>query len=322
MSSTTPLSKNDVRRQLIERISASTTFSRSERLTDLLRFLAEKTLRGDTHDLNEHLIGVEVFGKAADYSILDDSSVRASVRLLRLKLHEYFAAEGREETCVVEIPKGSYVAVFRTIEQKVPGSQTRASIGRVTIQLLPWALAALFLVVIISGHSFRGITRPYVNGAPWPLSMLSDSGNQPALKSFVDESPGQRELWEGESVHVCPQGYGMAGVRVSDDSFTCLRMMPQDQESQVLSILDKGTQADFGLGNMHVCPSGMYMRGLQSNDNWLICANGASLHSPFLNASGATQGNGMHMCPLVNGRQTVMTGIHYQRNDYSCAAAK
>jgi hypothetical protein len=313
--------QSDVRWQLIERISASTTFNRSERLTDLLRYLAEKALSGATENLTERQIGIAVFSKPADYSVLDDSSVRASVRLLRLKLHEYFGSEGREETCVIEIPKGSYVAVFRTVLHEAPRIQPKGSAGRLAMRLLPWALAALFLTIMILGDSFRHIAGSSATAPFWPLSVLLDKGDQPVLKSFVDVPPGEEEIWQGVSVHVCPQGYGMAGVQVMENSFTCLRMLPQGQESQVSSILDAGTQADFGRGSMHVCPSGMYMRGLHTTNNLLICANGASLHSPFLDANGATHGNGMHMCPLVNGRQTVMTGIHSRRNDYSCAAA-
>jgi hypothetical protein len=156
---------------------------------------------------------------------------------------------------------------------------------------------------------------PYAIDGVWPCHTP-----QAAQQSFVDVPPGQQEVWQGYSVHVCPLGYGMAGAQVIANSFTCLRMVPQGQEGQVRSILDAGTQANFGRGSMHVCPSGMYMRGLHAINNWLICANGVSLGNPFLDPNGATQGNGMHMCPSVSGRQSVMTGIHDQRNDFSCAS--
>lgn len=158
-------------------------------------------------------------------------------------------------------------------------------------------------------------TAPFAIDNLWPCHIA-----KPAQQSFVDVPPGQQEIWQGVSVHVCPPGYGMAGAHVIDNRFTCLRMVPQGQEGTVNSILDTGTQANFGRGSMHVCPAGMYMRGLHAINNWLICANGASLGRPFLNANGATQGNGMHMCPTLNARQSVMTGIHDPRNDFSCAA--
>ena len=39
--------------------------------------------------------------------------MRVHVRQLRLKLHEYFNEDGRNEPIVLEIPKGSYAPVFR-----------------------------------------------------------------------------------------------------------------------------------------------------------------------------------------------------------------
>ena len=103
----------DIRWQLIERITASPPFQKSTRLRDLLRFMAERTIHGHPQDLTEHRIGSAVFGKPDDYSVVEDSSVRVHVRQLRLKLHEYFDGEGRDETCIVEIPKGAYTTVFR-----------------------------------------------------------------------------------------------------------------------------------------------------------------------------------------------------------------
>ena len=108
----------DTRWQLIERITASPPFQKSARLRDLLCYLAERTLQGQTQDLSEHNIGSAVFGKARDYSVVEDSSVRVHVRQLRLKLHEYFDGEGRAESVIVEIPKGAYTTLFRTVEQE------------------------------------------------------------------------------------------------------------------------------------------------------------------------------------------------------------
>jgi len=69
-------------------------------------------LHGQIQDLSEHRIGSAVFGKPQDYSVVEDSSVRVHVRQLRLQVHEYFDGEGREETAIVEIPKGAYTRSF------------------------------------------------------------------------------------------------------------------------------------------------------------------------------------------------------------------
>jgi len=56
--------------------------------------------------LTEQHIGNALFHKPSDYSPLEDSSVRVHVRQLRLKLHEYFNEDGRNEPIILEIPKG------------------------------------------------------------------------------------------------------------------------------------------------------------------------------------------------------------------------
>ena len=54
-----------------------------------------------------------VFHKPSDYSSLEDSSVRVHARHLRLKLHEYFDEEGRNEPIVLTIPGGCYTPIFK-----------------------------------------------------------------------------------------------------------------------------------------------------------------------------------------------------------------
>src|SRR3984957_6001919 len=102
----------DARWQLIERITASPPFQKATRLRELLRFMAERSIQGESQNLREPRIGLAVFCKAQDYSVGEDSSVRVHVRQLRLKLHEYFDGECRQELSIVEIPKGAYTTVF------------------------------------------------------------------------------------------------------------------------------------------------------------------------------------------------------------------
>ena len=116
--------KADARWQLIERITASPPFQKSARIRELLRYMAERTLHDQAQDLTEHRIGSAVFGKPQDYSVVEDSSVRVHVRQLRLRLHEYFDGDGRNETHVVEIPKGSYTTVFRAVNQPAPAEDS------------------------------------------------------------------------------------------------------------------------------------------------------------------------------------------------------
>lgn len=105
----------DPRLELVARISSTPPFEKATKLQALLRFIVEQSLRQDCEEISEQRIGLEVFDKGADYSPLLDSSVRVQARQLRLKLHEYFDGPGRHEPVILEIPKGNYRPVFRSV---------------------------------------------------------------------------------------------------------------------------------------------------------------------------------------------------------------
>jgi hypothetical protein len=198
--------RTDPRWQLIERITASSSFQKSARLRDLLRFLAERTLHGQPQDLSEHRIGNAVFGKPQDYSVVEDSSVRVHVRQLRLKLHEYFDGEGRSETAIVEIPKGAYTTLFRSVEQR-PAASPVLAVARHGLKswlldlpwALPWALVALFLLTTVAAWFFRPAT-PAPPPPPWPLAALFDPGNHPVQVVVADVNYGMTRLVDEQPV--------------------------------------------------------------------------------------------------------------------------
>jgi hypothetical protein len=189
--------ENDGRLQLIERIVSSSSFQKSGRLKDLLRYLTEKTLCGAAQDLSEHRIGVDVFGKPEDYSIVEDSSVRVHVRQLRLKLHEYFDGEGRDGRQIVEIPKGAYAVLFRTPE-KTDFAAATAQRFRTWRQILPWSLTVLFSLTTIAAWFHRPVALSPTN-PPWPLTALFDQ-NHPVQIVVADANYGIKRLLNGKSL--------------------------------------------------------------------------------------------------------------------------
>ena len=100
-------------RELLHRVAASPRFQKSKRLRELLLYLGERSLHDPAYVLREQEIGVEVFGRAADYDTSHDTLVRVQISQLRKKLQEHFSEEGRDEPLIIEIPKGNYVPVFR-----------------------------------------------------------------------------------------------------------------------------------------------------------------------------------------------------------------
>jgi hypothetical protein len=93
---------------------------RAEKLIRLLNFLVETTLCGNAHYLKETTIGVSVFGRSPDYDPKTDTIVRSQAFRLRAKLKGYYATEGAQDSVIIDIPKGQYVAAFSWRTRAVP----------------------------------------------------------------------------------------------------------------------------------------------------------------------------------------------------------
>jgi len=145
-----PASPDDIRLQL-DRILASGTFSSADRMSGFLRYVVERALAGEGDQIKEYVIGVAVFGRGDEYDPRLDSIVRVEARRLRTKLDEYYAADGRDDTIVIAIPRGSYSPTFeqRTPQPAAPAIETRAQAVATTQRWRP-GLVALGLALIVA----------------------------------------------------------------------------------------------------------------------------------------------------------------------------
>jgi hypothetical protein len=101
------------RRQLVRRVAASPLFQKSPRLREFLLYVAECTLNDCADDAREQSIAEHVFNRKPDYAT-QDSIVRAEARNLRKRLEAYFAADGKTESTIIEMPRGKYLLTFRS----------------------------------------------------------------------------------------------------------------------------------------------------------------------------------------------------------------
>jgi Tol biopolymer transport system component len=106
------MSASQIRAQL-QKILATGIFSRSERLSQFLRYVVEETLRGNGGGLKEQVIAHDLYGRGDDYDPNADPIVRVDARRLRDKLREYYAA-APADSVLITLPKGSYVPSFET----------------------------------------------------------------------------------------------------------------------------------------------------------------------------------------------------------------
>jgi hypothetical protein len=114
----------------LQRIVSSRVFAASARMSRFLRFTVEETIAGRAEDLKEITIGLAVFDRAHDPRI--DPIVRVEACRLREKLAQYYDADGKEDSIIIELPRGGYAPVFRQRAESavplLPGSRRRHQI--------------------------------------------------------------------------------------------------------------------------------------------------------------------------------------------------
>ena len=106
---------DQVRRQL-HRILESDMFRRSPQMERFLKLVVERSLLGRPEELKEYILGRDVFNRGEDYDPRADSIVRVEAQRLRRKLREYYESNGTADPVLIDLPAGSYVAVFRYLQ--------------------------------------------------------------------------------------------------------------------------------------------------------------------------------------------------------------
>lgn len=200
----------------LQKVLESRTFARSPRMVRLLTYICGKAFAGETDQLKEYTIAVELFGRPAGFEPHDDASIRVDMNRLRKQLRKYYRVEGRHDSLVISIPSGQYTPVFSQSESNptrtdlLSASQDRLqSVGwqsdfaaprntRSKHKLSWWyaAVPALILAGLGIGLALRGPGNQSLE--PWTFRPLTYSGraDKPAL------SPDGKQVafrWSGEN---------------------------------------------------------------------------------------------------------------------------
>ena len=161
-----PISPEEIRRAL-DRILNSKHFSQAPKKRKFVQLICDYHLAGRAKEINEHLIGLEVYERSDRYSPAEDPVVRVAAHDVRKRLEQYYLHEGRNDEVRLEIPVGSYEPVFKLasdipaeIETHQSGAHALAAIQDRSPQHAPfeyegrrsrltWAIGALAAVAII-----------------------------------------------------------------------------------------------------------------------------------------------------------------------------
>ena len=107
----TPVNFEQQRSEL-EAVLSSAPFVRAPKLAHLLSYLCERLFAGESGQIKEYSIGVEVFRRGAAFDQDSDSIVRVEANRLRKRLADYYASEGAGHRLQISIPLGQYVPEF------------------------------------------------------------------------------------------------------------------------------------------------------------------------------------------------------------------
>jgi hypothetical protein len=108
--------KEDVE-QVLSRVLSSKYFVHAPKKQKFLRLICDFYLNGRANELNEYLIGREVFDRDEGYNPASDPIVRVGAHDVRKKLDLYYKGDGANDEIRLDIPIGSYEPIFIRIHK-------------------------------------------------------------------------------------------------------------------------------------------------------------------------------------------------------------
>jgi hypothetical protein len=102
---------DEVREQL-SRLLSSPFFSHSKRFPTFLRFVVEQTLAGKSENIKERTLGIEVFGRDAEYDTASDPIVRVTAAEIRKRVAQYYQQPPHDQELRIALSSGSYIPQF------------------------------------------------------------------------------------------------------------------------------------------------------------------------------------------------------------------
>lgn len=118
-----PALVEDPRLALVQRIINSSHFQKARQLREILLYLVSRALEETPTPISEYDVACNALGRRPDFNSNEDNIVRVQIRQLRKKLENYFESEGRAESILLTVPKGSYAPHFETREPAVSNAE-------------------------------------------------------------------------------------------------------------------------------------------------------------------------------------------------------
>ncbi len=171
-------------RQLYQQILASGALGRSRHYQRLLEFLIDCAIEG--RQLKELDIAVEALGKAEDFDVASDSSVRVYIHQLRKKLDQYYLQHEPHARQRLIIPRGQY----RLAVEAQSGTAPADPPGRLWGALLQPSRLGIALLSVIAVLLLANLFLLLRGGQQQPENLRSEAAGHPVWQTVLaDEQP-------------------------------------------------------------------------------------------------------------------------------------
>jgi hypothetical protein len=206
------------KREELRRILHSRHFVRADKKARFLEFVTEETLKGNSSQLNEYLIGIEIYERGSQFNPQTDPIVRVQAHQIRRLLEKYYETDGKDSTLRLDLPPGHYVPVFRSVHEAdsagIPGPPVPRPAWRDPRNLLLLALAATCVFATVLWYEAVQKSRSEaVAKTPVRLSSHLQWFWQPFLASprsplvVIPVHPLLRAAHRGDSAKTASRGY-------------------------------------------------------------------------------------------------------------------
>ena len=200
------LEKAAVQQQL-EKLLATPLFNSSKRYPSFLKFVVTRSLAGQTDHLKERILGVEIFGRPADYDTNTDPIVRVTAAEIRKRIEQYYQDPKHSQEIRLYLPAGSYAPQYswpgrpsgllaspveslsRTEESSsivpAPALSPTSHTGRTVLRNLKPVVALLLLLLVGASAAIWFASRPPALKQFWEPFVKS---SEPVLFCIADQS--------------------------------------------------------------------------------------------------------------------------------------
>jgi hypothetical protein len=216
--------------QQLEKLLATPLFHSSKRYPSFLKYVVTRSLAGQTDQLKERILGVEIFGRSADYDTNTDPIVRVTAAEIRKRIEQYYQDPKHSQEIRLYLPAGSYAPQYswpgrpsglaataveapnHTDEARsthpvdspvVSAYSVRAAFsgGKLAIALLLLVLAGTPTVIWFTSRpsALKQFWEPFVKSSEPVLFCIADQSQYSTLK-LRDAADPQREITLNDSM--------------------------------------------------------------------------------------------------------------------------